>query len=56
MTTEVQKGPKTVFVASDDHTVLVDIRKKYKLPSWKILGFDTNITMATERQRNSDSG
>ncbi|CAG7719906.1 unnamed protein product, partial [Allacma fusca] len=53
---ENHQDPKTVFIASDDHTFLADIRKSYKLPSWKILGFDSNITMANQGQRNSDLG
>ncbi|CAG7785325.1 unnamed protein product, partial [Allacma fusca] len=32
---ENHQNPKTVFIASDDHTVLADIRKSYTLPSWK---------------------
>ncbi|CAG7686969.1 unnamed protein product, partial [Allacma fusca] len=51
-----RQDTKTVFVASDDHTVLMHIRKSYKLPTWKILGFDTNTTMSNQKERNSDSG
>ncbi|CAG7722073.1 unnamed protein product, partial [Allacma fusca] len=50
------QDPKTVFVASEDHTVLMSIRKKYKLPQWQILGYDSNQTLYSQKQRSSDSG
>ncbi|CAG7822513.1 unnamed protein product, partial [Allacma fusca] len=50
---EVHRSPKTVYVASDDHTVLEEIQKMYRRPEWKILGFQSNRTMFYQQERYS---
>ncbi|CAG7832435.1 unnamed protein product [Allacma fusca] len=51
---ELDASPRTVYIASDDHTVLEKAKTSYTLPVWRILGLTSHTTFYNQPERNSD--